>query len=389
MHAPEEAELRLQTMQMLLGARASDAAPANAVIRLAREWKVIPQLRGRLLKLDWTERERNEVRELARESFTHTVAAIRAGIRATELLEAAAIRCVTFKGLPALAELYPGPGHRTLQDVDILIGPRDLARALELLEFNGYTRSAGGALDEYIRFLRHSPGFAGNEAISLTDARGGAIDVHWKLGRIDTAGVFAGARRITVLHKNVPAASAAHSLLLVVHHSLRNDFIADRIARDVLDFDAWLGRLDASTEIPLILRTAGEWGLKIPALAMESIIARLRGTQAGRLAPHATAGERRAADDLAELYFHQIREGALNPDLVYLTDYRPLQQMVAGAAGGWKRYRTRMKEMEALNGSPDAPLVERLRRLAQSAGRFPARRWRQLRRLAAAKAGIA
>ena len=59
-------------------------------------------------------------------------------------------------------------------------------------------------LEDYIAFMRNSPGFAGNEAIELTDAQGASIDLHWCLGRVDTEELIAGAEAVPLLGRRVP-----------------------------------------------------------------------------------------------------------------------------------------------------------------------------------------
>jgi hypothetical protein len=192
-------------------------------------------------------------------------------------------------------------------------------------------------------------------------------------------------QRVRVLSKEAPVISPRHSLLLAVHHALRNDFVADEMVRDLLDFSAWMEILGPKGEGASLLQAAKGWGLQVPALAMEQIVTRIRATPATWLAPHASAGDQRKAASLAELYFHQVEAGALNTDLVYLTDPKPLLQIMTGVVSGWSRYRAMMKGMDTANGNADATLGARLRSLMRAATHLPARRWRQVRALASAK----
>lgn len=359
----------------------------DSVITLANDWKVLPQLRQKLGKsvARLPEESRIRLQDLLSQAFVRTARCISGGADALAMLESRAIPCAAFKGVATLAYLYTGPGQRTLQDVDILVRPEQWQKALELLEANGFVRSVGGTLDEYLAFVHHSPGSAGNEAISLSHDQGTAVDLHWRLGRLDPEILLTQVQRATILGKTVPVVAPRHSLLLTVHHALRNDFVSDEIVRDLLDFHAWLEVLGPACEASGMLQAAATWGLASSLLAMERIVAAIRGVPAAWLAPHASAADLRKAADLAELYFHQVQFGALNTDLVYLSDPQPLLQVLAGAVAGWSRYRTMMKGMEKANGSADATLYGRLQRLAKAVRQLPVRRWRQVRALASAK----
>jgi hypothetical protein len=110
---------------------------------------------------------------------------VRAGVVALCALEQAGIACAGFKGLAALACLYPGMRSRTLQDTDVLIHPSSVEASLKVLEAAGFKRFPEYPWDEYVAFLRNSSGTAGNEAVRLRDERGGAVDLHWHLGILD------------------------------------------------------------------------------------------------------------------------------------------------------------------------------------------------------------
>ena len=70
-----------------------------------------------------------------------------------------------------------------IRDVYVLIHSRDLHRSLEALEAAGFHRTiAEGSLEDYTAFVAHSPGAAGNHAISLSNRQDAAVDLHWKLG---------------------------------------------------------------------------------------------------------------------------------------------------------------------------------------------------------------
>jgi len=65
------------------------------------------------------------------------------------------------------------------------------------------------------------------------------IDLHWRLGEIDTEMLLADVRRMRVFHCQIPIVSPAYGMLLTVHHVLRNDFVPDDTPRDITDFMRW------------------------------------------------------------------------------------------------------------------------------------------------------
>jgi hypothetical protein len=331
-------------------------------------------------------------------AFVQTTRSIRAGSAALRKLERHGIPCAAFKGLAALSYLYPSPRHRLLQDVDVLIRPADTDASLQLLEEEGFRRGSGGSQDtwsDYLAFIRHSPGYAGNEAVSLTDPQGGVIDLHWRLGEIDTTTLLADVRRIRVFHSEIPVVSPAYGLLLTVHHVLRNDFVPDDVARDITDFGRWQDLLTTIASPPSqspqmeewdrFHEAAQRWGLLGASVAMAKIVAGLSDHDRVLLPIKASPADRRTADHLAALYFHQLQDGALNTDLAYLASHRPWLTILSGALTGWTRYRASMQEAERLNGEISQPLSSRLWSLAKAASRLSPSRWQMVRSLARVK----
>jgi hypothetical protein len=68
-----------------------------------------------------------------------------------------------------IAYLVEGTRNRLIRDVDILVDPMDLQRSLDVLAAADFRRTIdAGTLKDYTAFVAHSPGSAGNLAISLT-----------------------------------------------------------------------------------------------------------------------------------------------------------------------------------------------------------------------------
>ncbi len=385
---------RTWAMQLLAGTPGTKASAAHAiatseawpaVIHHCRRWNVLPALaatiRGEFLSLPAVEAAA-VVRESAIDVL-RTKVCLRAGCDTVRLLTDAGIPAVAIKGAAVVAELHPDGPRRVLKDVDVVIRPDTMPAALTLLESRGCRRSVGtGKLTEYITFVQNSPGAAGNEAISLTIGPGADLDLHWKLGRIDVAALIDTARPAQLMGVEVPIVRPAFSLLLSVHHAVRNDFVPDQIARDVIDCTGWFARLaDDPVESAVAREQAARWGLD-EAVAAMSLIVRYFGHESWWCS---TSSIPSGATDLADLYLHQLDAGPINTDLAYLGSSRAVRQVLAGAWSGWRRYTDMMRAFEARNGEMSLPLWQRLRRLASAATRLSLREWRQLRTLARAK----
>ncbi len=363
----------------------------RALLDLCQRWKLLAALEARLSALGVTPPE-TEVAELARRTqpaFVQTMLCVRAGAIALSTLEAAGIPCAGFKGIAALAYLYPGLRSRTLQDTDVLINPKAVEAALIALEAVGFRRSPDCPWDDYVAFLRNSPGTAGNEAVSIRDEKGGAVDLHWHLGILDVETLLAGAAPVTVLNRPLPLLRASHAMLLSVHHALRNDFVPGDVARDVCDFAHWQPLLTRTGAWPAVAEDAARWGLSAPCAALAIIVAELQGIARPERPLPLNGADTAAARDLADLYLHQLRTGPVNTDLAYVASGRPLLQIASGLASGWKRYRELMRISERSNGELSLPLHQRVWNLGTAAAGLSPRGWRQVRTLARAKDRIA
>jgi len=395
-----EANLRLQAMQLLVcedkeSARAADDIASRGewatLFDLCGRWKLLASLEARLpgLGVKLPDPERAELARRTQPAFVQTMLCARSGAMALSALDQAGIRCAGFKGLAAVAYLYPGLRSRTLQDTDVLIHPRDVEAALTVLDENGFKRSPESPWEEYVAFLRNSPGTAGNEAVSLRDERGGAVDLHWHLGTLDVETLLSGASPVTVLNRPLQLMRAGHCMLLSVHHALRNDFVPDDIARDVSDFVRWQELLRETDQWQTLSADAARWGLTAPCAALAMIVAKLRGIENAAEPLPLSRSDRAAARQIAELYFRQLLGGAINTDLAYVTSARPLVQIMAGLASGWKTYRDQMRRSEESNGEVSLPVHERVWRLGKAMASLSPGEWRQVRALARAKDKIA
>jgi len=354
------------------------------VIRWCGEAKVLPAL-GNRLSLCHQTLPPAESAQLVRGTalqFVETTRCLSEGVRTLNLLAAAGIPCAAFKGCAALAQLYDGPQDRMLQDVDLLIRKTDLPAALEHLQSQGYRAGIGAdSLEDYLGFIRNSPGAAGNEAMSLRGSTGNSIDLHWKLGVFDTEMLLESAEQTRVLNTVSRMIRPAFGLLLTVHHALRNDFVPREMARDVLDCARWFRLMDQNAEERKVaLEQARRCGLEAGLGAMARLAGEFGGAHSfGNLA----AGE--ASEALAGLYFHQLDRGAVSTDLNYLVSPVAWRQIFTGMISGSRRYVGMMREFEAANGEESLPLAQRIGRLALAAARTSPKQWRQVRCLAVEK----
>ena len=109
-------------------------------------------------------------------------------VRIHEALAAAGIRCVTLKGAGLALTVYRQPEHRFMGDLDLLVAPLDVDRAMEVLLQLGYDNPwSAAAVRGYRAFHYHLP---------LAHHDGQMIELHWDLvkpGRrykLDAAGVM-------------------------------------------------------------------------------------------------------------------------------------------------------------------------------------------------------
>jgi hypothetical protein len=386
-------------MKLLIGADAQSRQAAetiaaidewHALVDLCARWKLLPALEARLaaLGLAIPAEERAELSRQTVPAFVQSTLCVRAGATALAALQDARIPCAGFKGLATLAYLYSGPRSRTLQDVDVLTRPQDVEAALTVLEAAGFTRLPDVPWDEYVAFLRNSPGSAGNEAVSLRDAQGGAVDLHWRLGGLNIESLLAETRTMQVLGRTMPLIAPGHGMLLSVHHALRNDFVPADVARDVCDFAQWQLLIGREPRFDRLAADAQQWGLSTALLALEEIVAELQEIPPLRPSPTATHSDRKKGRQIAALYFYQLREASMNTDLTYLVSPGSALQVISGLAADWKGYRATMRRSEAMNGEPSLPLHTRIWNLAKSAVGLSPQRWRQVRTLARSKDGM-
>ena len=206
----------------------------------------------------------------------------------------------------------------------------------------------------------------------------------------ESRSLVARAQSAQVRGRTVSVIGSVDGALLTVHHSLRNNFVADEMIRDLLDFAAWLAQLDASGQLISFSRAARDCALQSPALAMTEILRKLRpGDSVSRAASELRDGIADpvllAARRIEELFFLQLRDGPFNSDMLYLLSRDAWKLILGGALGGWSRYREQMAAFETRKHGAARPVGRRVALLWRDASRAKRSHWSVLRTLAQSK----
>lgn len=325
-----------------------------------------------------------EVRELSYrrlEATVRTGRVLHVGCMALMALRDAGVAAAGFKGIAAVGYLHAGQPTRGIGDVDILVSPRLAHRAIDALMAAGFRPKVAG-LDarEVIAFARTSPGSAGNESISLVTDGDFEVDLHWQLGAFEVDAALDSATRVPVLGAEVAVVRPGLGLMLSAHHALRNDFVPDEVIRDLLDVRDWIRMLERDAEESAWTeRESRRMGLDVACDACAAILG-----DAGLPTGRSELAQGTPARTLADL-FHDQSQQPMNTDLVYLCSMRPAMAMLGGMLRQGRGYLRAMRAMEHAHGERQLPIGSRVGRLLADAWSAPARRWRQLRALAAAK----
>jgi hypothetical protein len=377
------ATARYQLLEFLLAEEDSAAATAcllskgdswGAAIDVAKAWKVIPQLfdRVRSLRVKLTVAETRRLKLEFLKAYEQSAFRAARAIGAVRALEHAGIPVVVFKGLASIAVLYGDAKHRTIQDADILILKKDLPKALACLGGLGFERRGPETLAQYLYFVEESPGFAGNQAMTVHDQQGCEVDLHWELAGsgLCPEGILRRAAKCNLMDSTIPVVDAKDGFLLTVHHAIRENFAVDTVCRDLLDAGLWFRQLRDTSRIEEAVKWAAESRCKVAALTVATLLggydSASAAKQAAELLSHlANPAERRSAASLAELFHYQVRHGRLDKDVFYLVHSRPWRQVLKGLVRDWSGYRRSMQTMEERLGE-DRPLHERAALLVKS-----------------------
>jgi len=195
----------------------------------------------------------------------------------TNALNEAQIPSILLKGHALARTVYPDPALRQSSDIDLLVRPRDIPAAEDVLESLGYTSPA--KIFHIYRYADHHENF-------FPPKKGLRLQLHWATD--DAFGLFpkewledAFSRRITIRSDDLSCDTfchADHFLYLIFHHAfqhrtLRLDGVYDIscISREFTTPTEWkdLGRQSVAHHIriaaELALTAAGHWtGFELP-----------------------------------------------------------------------------------------------------------------------------
>ena len=346
----------------------------RTAIELSAKWKVIPPLfdRIRLLRLKLTAADAGKLKLEFLKAYQHSAFCAAKAIGAIQALEQAGILVVAFKGLASIALLYGDSKHRTIQDADILILKKDLPNALACLGRQGFERQGAETLDQYLRFVEESPGFAGNQAVTVHGEQGCEVDLHWEVAGsgLRPDDILRRAARCNLVGSTIPVVDARDGFLLTVHHAVRENFAIESVCRDLLDAGLWFQHLRAAGRLEEAMKSAAASRCKVAALTVATLLCHYDRATAATEAAELLSGrvnpaEQRSAASLAEIFHYQLRHGRLGRDVFYLVHSRPWRQVLKGLATDWSGYRRSMRTMEEKLGE-DRPLHERAARLAKA-----------------------
>jgi hypothetical protein len=362
----------------------------------AEVWSVVPQLAGRVqeLGLEPPVAQREAFKRVLIATFARSASRAKKGAAALERLEQSNIPALAFKGLASMARLYSTPANRSIKDADILVEPERVGDAVASLAVLGFAPPAGHELGSWQRFLDNSPGFSGNKAIVLSEPGGFEIDLHWSLGLPGMTPDLLLARRdvLTLFGCSVPVVSMGDGMILTARHAIRENLAVDAICRDLFDIRLSCQSLASRGLLAPVLETIAAATSVVPLLTLTGVLTALEGggeVEEGAEILHrrASSKERLAAQQLQELFFHQVENGPIGRDLLYLSHSRPARQILAGASGNWREYRNFMRSLEEKLDGEEIPLGRRLWQLALALKNAGPRRWRGIRALGRQKYG--
>jgi hypothetical protein len=167
---------------------------------------------------------------------------------ALDLLREAGVTPLALKGLDLLHRLYDRFDERTLDDVDLLVRPADLPRALEVLEGAGWRSPPEPKRTHYIRSSHHLP-LCSPGPVTVD------FELHWNLAQedrfgVDLEGIFERALPLEVAGRPVLRMDD-HDLVahLLLHHFThyfdhRLKWLVDLQRICVLPGFAWSGAIE-------------------------------------------------------------------------------------------------------------------------------------------------
>jgi len=219
---------------LLLCARPQASAPSREALvtaagsvtdwdrffRLARHHDLVPLIsslhrRGRFLP----DNVAQNMGEATRGNAARSLRCCAALIRMVEALKERGVPVVALKGPALSAAAYGDPCLRSFADLDLLVRPRDLELALDVLRSLGYHPVLPRE-----RRDSHRPPWSVRD-ITLQHPRSGLLlDLHWRLARsradlrLPVEDLFADSQPLQVLDRQVPCPGHLHQFVYLCSH---------------------------------------------------------------------------------------------------------------------------------------------------------------------------
>jgi hypothetical protein len=312
------------------------------LVERALAWRVAPRLRERLAGLgeQLPEAVLRRLGEACTASAAQSAFVVHRGHQALARLEADGIAAAAMKGVALIGSLYGNPSARMLRDVDLLVQEADVRRACASLATLGFEPFFPDPLERWLAHLRRRSDLD-NAYVVLIDPDGLQIDLHWRVGRappppLVPERLLARAIRADLLGRPARVLCPSDSVLLATYHVMHDQLAPGSAIKDLCDLSAWLRRSEQVFTEALV-RDASEAGLTAPLLALLRILAGLDpalplahlDARLVRQAPGADA----AAARLVRLFHLQLREGAINPDVMLLLNPRRAWRLLSARIG--------------------------------------------------------
>ncbi len=228
------------------------------VLRLARLHGVAPLLYWQLRESGGTAVPAANLRALRLDYLASANANARLFEQVAPLLSAlreSGILVIALKGAALAHTVYPSIAVRPMNDIDLLVQERDLARADQLLRNSGWARQY--ELQEPIEEIHHF--------VYLQPASRLTLEIHWDLAspvygiHVDVAGLWQRSQPVTIFGTPVLTLAPQDQLLHLCLHSALHTL--DMGMRGICDI-AWItSRYRSAIDWQDLARSAGAWGI--------------------------------------------------------------------------------------------------------------------------------
>ena len=341
-------ELSRLLVNLLLGDQRSARDSADIISRenlwyqaiaLSAAWRVIPQVRKRIVTLSISPGPPAEQRLHIRsaEAAAQSMVILHRCSMIFKRLNSLNLSVVAFKGIGLIANLYDNPADRMINDIDLLISSNDFERVNKILKDMGFSPETDR--------LENETDFLENRCLCLTDGDGIQIDLHWTIGPIPRAGMLANdilkrAEIIKIYGTPIRVASPIDSMMLTIHHALQNNLAPFAAVKDLCDLDMWWSVQPQRWKVEEAIKHAQLCGLFEPCLALWKILTHSNSESpasegAKELSLLGSTQENNDADRLEDIFWLQLRERMIGRYLLrVLADFSSINQFIVSRLRG-------------------------------------------------------